>query len=67
MTKFIKLDLFDLYLQSPEDELEWELDRDHPSEWWDLFNSWLEYPEDEPASDEVTSPDIAEDDGLRAR
>ena len=37
--------LFDMCFQFPEDEFDWEPDRDHPSECWDLFNSWLEYPE----------------------
>jgi hypothetical protein len=67
-----KSHLFDICFQFPEDEFDWELDRDHPTEWWNLFNSWLEYPEDElawfsfaeePASDSVVDSDMAEDSG----
>lgn len=42
---FNKPSWFDRRLQFPEDEFDWKL-KGHPLEWWDLFNSCLEYPED---------------------
>ncbi len=66
--------LFDMCFQFPEDEFDWELDRNYPSECWDLFNSWLECPEDEFAlfgyedepDEETLGSNMAGDDGLSA-
>ncbi len=74
MTTPINPDLFDLHLQFPEDEFEWEFESNHPTEWWNLFSSWFEYPEDELAlfsyedePDEATlDSDMTAGDGLSA-